>query len=127
MRKTGPASRYVLAIVTGVAAVLLRLLLVPLLGYQNPYHTVWVAVAFSAWYCGVGPAVITTLIGALGVSYWFLPPFHSFAVPDRVELFRLLGFVAFSSVIIALGESSRREFTARKRMAAIVDSSDDAI
>jgi PAS domain S-box-containing protein len=127
MRKTGPASRYLLAIVTGVAAVLLRLLLVPLLGYQNPYHTVWLAVAFSAWYCGVGPAVITTLIGALGVSHWFLPPLHSFAVPDRIELFGLLGFVAFSIVIIALGESSRRGFTARNRMAAIVDSSDDAI
>lgn len=127
MRRIGPASRYVLAILGGVAAVMLRLLLVPLLGYQNPYHTIWLAVAFSAWYCGVGPAVITTLIGALGVSYWFLPPVRSFASPDRIELFGLLGFVAFSGVIIALGESSRRGFTARNRMAAIVDSSDDAI
>ncbi|MCU1302315.1 MAG: hypothetical protein JWQ87_2599 [Candidatus Sulfotelmatobacter sp.] len=127
MRRIGPASRYVLAILAGVAAVMLRLLLVPLLGYQNPYHTIWLAVAFSAWYCGVGPAVITTLIGALGVWYWFLPPVHSFAAPDRIELFGLLGFVAFSGVIIALVESSRRGFTARSRMAAIVDSSDDAI
>jgi PAS domain S-box-containing protein len=127
MRRTGPASRYALAMVAGVAAVILRLLLVPLLGYQNPYHTIWLAVAFSAWYCGVGPSVITTLIGTLGVSYWFLPPLHSFAVRDRSDVFGLLGFVAFSTVIIALGESGRRGFTARSRMAAIVDSSDDAI
>ena len=127
MRRVGPASRYVLAISAGVAAVLLRLLLVPLLGYQNPYHTIWLAVAFSAWYCGVGPSVITTLIGALGVSYWFLPPVHSLALRDRSELFGLFGFLAFSGVIIALGESSRRGFTARNRMAAIVASSDDAI
>ena len=127
MRSVGPASRYVLAISAGVAAVLLRLLLVPLLGYQNPYHTIWLAVAFSAWYCGVGPSVITTLIGALGVSYWFLPPFHSFAVRDRIDVFGMFGFLAFSSVIIAVGESSHREYVARFRMASIVDSSDDAI
>jgi PAS domain S-box-containing protein len=127
MRRGGPASRYVLAISAGVAAVLLRLLLVPLLGYQNPYHTIWLAVAFSAWYCGVGPSVITTLIGALGVSYWFLPPFHSFAVRDRIDVFGMFGFLAFSIVIIALGELGRRGFTARSRMAAMIDTSDDAI
>jgi PAS domain S-box-containing protein len=127
MRKMGPASGYILGILAGVTALFLRHLLVPLLGYQNPYHTIWLAVAFSAWACGVGPSVITALIGAFGVWYWFLPPFHSFAVQDRTEVFGMLGFLAFSSVIIALGESSRRGFTARFRMAAIVDSSDDAI
>ena len=127
MKRIGPASRYVLAIFAGVAALYLRYLLIPLLGYQNPYHTIWLAVAFSAWYCGVGPSVIAALIGAFGVWYWFLPPFNSFSDQDRIEVFGVLGFLAFSSVIIALGESSRRGFTARSRMAAIVDSSDDAI
>jgi hypothetical protein len=127
MRRIGPASRYVLAIIAGVAALFLRHLLIPVLGYQNSYHTIWLAVAFSAWYCGVGPSVITTLIGAFGVWYWFLPPFHSFSGQDRIEIFGVLGFLAFSSVIIALGESSRRGFAARSRMAAMIDSSDDAI
>ena len=39
----------------------------------------------------------------------------------------MLGFLAFSSAIIALGESNRRGFAARSRLAAIVESSDDAI
>ena len=39
----------------------------------------------------------------------------------------MLGFLAFSSAIIALGESNRRGFAARSRLAAIVESSADAI
>ena len=127
MRKAGLASRYALAILAALVALSLRHLLIPLLGFENPYHTAWLAVAFSAWYCGVGPSVVTALVGALGVWYWFLPPFHSFALQDRTEVFGIVGFLAFSGVIIALGESSRRGFEARFRMAAVVDSSDDAI
>ena len=127
MRKAGPASRYVLAITAALVALFLRQLLIPLLGKQNPYHTAWLAVAFSAWYCGVGPSVVTVLVEVLGVWYWFLPPVHSFALQDRAEAFGMVGFLAFSSIIIALGESNRRGFEARYRMAAIVDSSDDAI
>ncbi len=127
MGKAGLASRYALAILAALVALSLRHLLIPLLGFDNPYHTAWLAVAFSAWYCGVGPSVVTALVGALGVWYWFLPPFHSFALQDRTEVFGIVGFLAFSGVIIALGESSRRGFEARFRMAAVVNSSDDAI
>ena len=127
MRKTGPAFRYALAILAAILALYLRYLLTPLLGDHNPYHTVWLAVVFSAWYCGLGPSIVTTLLGTLGVWYWFLPPPHSFVIQDRVDAYGLLGFLVFSSAIIALGESNRRGFAARSRLAAIVESSDDAI
>lgn len=104
MRNTGPALRYPLAILAAVVAVFLRFLLTPLLGSGNPYHTVWLAVIFSAWYCGFGPSIVTTVLSGLGVWYWFLPSLHSFAMPDRTEAYGMLGFLAFSSVIIALGE-----------------------
>ena len=102
-------------------------MLTPLLGNGNPYHTIWLAVAFSAWYCGLGPSIVTTVLGALGVCYWFLPPLHTIAIRDRTDAYGMIGFLAFSSAIIALGESNRRGFAARSTMAAIVESSDDAI
>jgi PAS domain S-box-containing protein len=105
----------------------LRYLLTPLLGHQNPYHTVWLAVVFAAWYCGLGPSIVTTILTALGVNYWFLPPIRSFNVADRTDWNGLIAFVVFSGAIIALGESNRRGFAARSRLAAIVESSDDAI
>lgn len=100
--------RYVLGTLAAVAALLLRALLSPFLGSQNPYHTLWLAVVFSAWYCGIGPSIVTILIGAAGVWYWFLPPYHSFSIKTGVELSGMLGFLVLSGVIVALGESTRR-------------------
>jgi PAS domain S-box-containing protein len=116
-----------LAIAAALAALLLRELLIPLLGYRDPYHTVWLAVVFSAWYCGLGPSIVTTLLGTLGVWYWFLPPTASFAIRDRTDVYGVLGFLIFSGVIIALGEPNRRGFAIRSRLAAIIESFSDAI
>jgi PAS domain S-box-containing protein len=120
-------TRYAQAILASVAAIYLRYLLLPLLGEANPYHTVWLAVVFSAWYCGLGPSITSTLISSLGVWYWFLSPTHSLAIKDRTQVFGLLGFLCFSACIIALGESHRRASASRFRLAAMVDSSEDAI
>jgi len=127
VRNTRFSIQYALAILVTVVALYLRLLLTPLLGNSNPYHTVWLAVVFSAWYCGLGPSILSTILGALGVWYWFLPPNHSFALAYRTDTYGMLGFIIFSAAIIALGESNRRGFSARSRLAAIVESSDDAI
>src|SRR5579864_5973623 len=89
-----PISRYVLGILVAVAALVLRKLLNPLLGSENPYHTAWVAVAFSAWFCGVGPAIVTVVVSLVGIWYWFLPPYGTFALHDITEVFGMLGFVA---------------------------------
>jgi hypothetical protein len=103
------ARRYGLAVLAMIAALWLRQLLAPLLGETNPYHTLWPAVVFSAWYCGLGPSIVTTLTGLIGVWYWFLPPYHSFRLDDpKAEIYGMLGFLIFSAIIIALGESNRR-------------------
>jgi signal transduction histidine kinase len=102
-------SRYGLAVLAAVFALLLRALLAPLLGENNPYHTVWAAVVFSAWYCGLGPSILTTLLGVAGVWYWFLPPFHSLKLANPKEAIAgAVGFLFFSALIIALGEANRR-------------------
>ena len=112
MRRTSAAQtmrRYGAATLAAIAALLLRSLLAPVLGYQNPYHTAWAAVVFSAWYCGVGPSVLTILVDLIGIWYWFLPPSRSFALADpRADIAGMLGFVIFSGFIAAFGESARR-------------------
>jgi PAS domain S-box-containing protein len=121
------AIRYGLAVLAAFAALYLRYLLDPLLGVTNPYHAAWLAVVFTAWYCGLGPSILATLIEAFGVWYWFVPSLHSVSALDRSRVASLAGFVIFSAGIIALGESNRRGKSSRARLAAIVDSSDDAI
>jgi signal transduction histidine kinase len=113
MRNTAPAFRYALAILAAIAALLVRSLLTPLLGISNPYHTVWLAVVFSAWYCGLGPSIVTTVLGAIGVWYWFLPPLNSWIIQSGTDVYGMLGFLAFSGAIVALGESNRRGLAAQ--------------
>jgi signal transduction histidine kinase len=107
--------RYGLAILATILALWLRWVLSPLLGETNPYHTLWPAVVFSAWYCGLGPSILTTLIGLAGIWYWFLPPYSSFGLQDpKVEISGMLGFLVFSGMIIALGEANRRSIARTK-------------
>jgi signal transduction histidine kinase len=103
------ARRYGLAVLAALAALLLREMLTPLFGATNPYHTFWLAIVFSAWYCGLGPSIVAVLISAVGVSYLFLPPTHSFALQNpEVAISGMVGFLVFSGFIIALGEANRR-------------------
>jgi len=101
--------RYGLAIVAAIIALLLREILFPFLGPNNPYHTVWAAVVFSAWYCGLAASIVTTLLSVVGVWYFFLPPFNSFALQDpKTAISGMVGFLVFSGLIIALSEANRR-------------------
>jgi signal transduction histidine kinase len=103
--------RYALAILSAIVALVLRELLAPFLGENNPYHTVWAAVAFCAWYCGLWPSILAALLSLAGVWYWFLPPSHSFALEDpKTAISGMIGFLFFSGLIIALGEANRRSF-----------------
>jgi signal transduction histidine kinase len=103
------AGRYGVAILTAILALLLRGIFSPILGTHDPYHTAWAAVFFAAWFCGMGPAIVTALMTAVGVWYWFLPPGHSFAVADpKVQTTGMAGFLILSAFMIALGEANRR-------------------
>ena len=105
--------RYLIAAATALVALAVQGLLTLLLGDHSPYHTLWVALILSAWYCGVGPSIVALTLGLLGVWYWFVPPPHSFGLPDQSDMYGMFVFVFFSACIIALGESHRRETAKR--------------
>jgi signal transduction histidine kinase len=106
---------YGLAVFAASAALLSRAVLSPEFGSHYPYHTVWLAIIFVAWYCGPGPSILAVGIDALGIWYWFLPPYHSISGKNQIEYFGMLGFLTFSAIIIALGESNRRLFVKREK------------
>jgi signal transduction histidine kinase len=108
-------SRYTIALGFAVLAVFSGKLLAPVLGNENPYHTVWLAVMFPAFYCGIGPAIVTVFVSAVGVWYWLLPPYASFKAGTSTEVFGMVGFLVFSAVIVALGGYTRRIVIRRER------------
>jgi signal transduction histidine kinase len=108
-------TRYAIAVGVALLAVFSRKLLTPVLGSDNPYHTVWLAVMFAAFYCGIGPAIVSVFVSALGVWYWLLPPYASFKARSSTEVFGMAGFLVFSAVITALGEYTRRSIVRREQ------------
>jgi len=100
--------RYALAVLAAIAALLLRKALAPLLGVHNPYHVAWLAIVFSAGYCGFWQSLLAVGVETIGVWYWFLPPTPSWRIADRSDIYGLLGFALFGSLLSILGETYRR-------------------
>jgi len=91
------AERYAVGAFTAVVALVLRKALSPILGEQAPYMTLWPAVVFSAWYCGVGPAIVTVFVGIAGVWLWFFHFFPSFALQrPKEQIGAMASFVLLS-------------------------------
>ena len=103
---SGVSMRYGLALACSLLGLILRGLLAPIFGVHVPYYTVWGAIAFAAWFCGIGPAILATFVGMVGIWIWFPMMPGSYAQENGVA--GLVSFLLLSGVIIAFGERSRR-------------------
>jgi signal transduction histidine kinase len=101
--------KYALALLAIAVALLIRGALNPLLGDSVPYVILLPAVAFSAWYCGVGPSVVSVIVALVGAKYWFIPPVHSFNLATTAHWIGMLAFLLASGFVVTVGEACRRE------------------
>ncbi len=87
---------YGIAAAAVVGATVLTLLLLPLLNYTAS-QLFFVAVAFSAWYCGLEAGLLATLLSVMAIAYFFIPPYYSpdIGLDDIVRL-GMFGIVAVS-------------------------------
>ena len=99
--------RYGAALAAALLAVAIRWAFSPLLHDSSPYVTMFPALAFSALYCGTGPAIAAAVGGLLGTNLLFPAPAHS---PPAEALTGGLIFVAAAAAVLALGESHRRRY-----------------
>jgi signal transduction histidine kinase len=99
---------YAVALLTTAVALLIRLGLNPFLGDYVPYITLFPAVAFCAWYCGVGPSILSVVVALIGAQYWFIPRTHSLRIVGMAQVIGILLFLSLSSVLMAMGEARRR-------------------
>jgi signal transduction histidine kinase len=79
-----------------------------LLGDYVPYITFVPAVAFCAWYCGIGPSILSVVVALLAARYWFIPPIHSLRIVGTAQMIGILAFSSVSGVLVAMGEVRRR-------------------
>lgn len=101
-----PLLRYLVAVVAVAMALGIRLMLTPIIGHHGPFLVFIVPVTLAAWYGGIGPGLLATLLSAACVDYFFMAPIHSFLAftlngKVRMSLFGLEATVV-SAVVGAL-------------------------
>ena len=92
-------SAYVLAVAAPTLAVLIRLPFDAILGLKVPYITFFLATAVSASFGGLGPGILSTALGVLLATYFFVDPRGSIFARDSGDALGILLFVAVSSFI----------------------------
>jgi len=102
-------ARYGTALLATGAALLAGRVLGPLIGDYLPYIVVFPVIALSAWYCGLGPSAVATVLALVGLKYWFMSPFHTLGVVTVRQALGMLAFLVASGAIVALGEVRLRE------------------
>jgi len=103
------ALRYSVATLSGAIALLACFVLEPFLGIAGCYLLIFLPVAVSAWYCGIGPSIVAVVVGLAGATIGFSPKAHPFSPPDLESSVSMLVYVLTSFVVIVLGEARLRE------------------
>ncbi len=101
--------RYVLAGVAALAASLLCAVLDPYIGNQVAFVLLLPAGAFSAWYCGVIPSIVTIAIALSELTFGFVPRIHHLVIPNTPQSVAILAFLLASVSIVLMGEYRRRQ------------------
>ncbi|HEX8185183.1 MAG TPA: PAS domain S-box protein, partial [Blastocatellia bacterium] len=94
--------RYGFAVLIVVLVTLLRIPLNPLLGATAvPFILYFPAIMLSAWYGGLGPGLLATLLSSVGALYFNFDRSFSFSAPSVDDSFRL-GLFLLEGVFISL-------------------------
>jgi signal transduction histidine kinase len=100
--------RYAVALLGMAAALALRAMFQPILGGSMHYISISAATAFAAWYCGLGPAILSTILGTFAANAIFLSPYRFFDPITERDIVGELLFLVFCAAVIAISESGRR-------------------
>lgn len=139
---------YAIAVAALVAALGLRWLLDPYIGDSLPLVTLFAAVACAVWVGGVWPAIAVAVMGYAASAWAFIEPRAAFPPLNQTNV---MGFAAYAftcGAIIYMGQALRlarsqvlreaesrrgleeektRQLASARFLAAIVESSEDAI
>src|SRR5260370_2724123 len=130
----GPLARYGGALLGVALATLAYMGLPPLLGAQRAFSPFFLAAIITAWYAGLGPALLALVLGFFIAVYGFVPAEHVGASLVRVDPVGRALYLFVGTISVFLIESLRMakqradlHAAASSQLAAIVSSSEDAI
>jgi PAS domain S-box-containing protein len=111
-------ARYGGAVLAVVLATVARMLVIPIIGLEFPFHVYWIVVPFVAYWGGRGPGVLAALLGAAATRFFFLTPLYSFSFSDRNYVFRSAIFLVYCGLMI-IGATALRTALDRAKQARV--------
>ncbi len=102
------ATRYAVAVACVAGGWALRLAIAPFVGAGVTYITFFPAVMLAAWFGGLGPGLLATLLSLFVVFYAVIPPLYQLAAITPADAVGGLVFLAVSTFIAVLNEALRR-------------------
>jgi PAS domain S-box-containing protein len=104
---------YGIAVLLVTSTMILSHSLNPLIGFPGTLFLC--AVMLSAWYGGVGPGLIATVLSCLSFHYYFTHPIYALAPRPPRETPRLLMYIVSNILIVLLSAAQRRATEAIRR------------
>lgn len=126
VRHQRAAARFGLAVLSAAVATGLALLLRAPLG-EAPMPFFFAAVMLSAWYGGLWPGLLATVVGGLAINYFFEEPPLELGRVAPTTLLRMLLYAGAAGLISYLNARQRAARAEAEHLAAIVSSSEDAV
>ena len=99
--------RYTIAVLLTSAALALAFVGRGVWGTAATYSFFLGAVMLSSWISGLGPGIVSTVLGTLAADYFLIAPIHTLTF-DSSRLVQLSAFVATAILISSLNASRRR-------------------
>jgi len=99
---------YLLSGLAFLVALLVRDALTPIVGESLPHATFMVATAFAAWFLGLGPGLVTMILGLPAADYFFTPPIHTWSAFTRPELPATFTYLIASCALVGMGVANQR-------------------
>ncbi len=112
---------YGVAVLGPVVSLLIRWPLRPVLGEGVPHMAFFPAVLLAAYFGGLWPGLLATLLSAAAGDFLFLEPRYSFSIVDPVNAVALVLFLLVGIMLSILSESlhrTRRRLLANQRQRA---------
>lgn len=100
--------RYAIALLSIVAAIILRWLLNPVLETNFPFITLYGAVAIAVWYSRWQPAVLASILGYFIAQDLFISPDNTAALTTSSEIASIIAYAVSCGFIIYFGERMNR-------------------
>lgn len=111
-----PAARYAISLLGIALALALGRAWAPLLGGSMPYVVILPAIAFSAWYCGLGPSIASSVVAIAALKVSLITPGYALQIHTARQALDVSVLGAVAGIVVVLGEIRRRECNLLRRI-----------